>query len=759
MVTPFLGEGGGVGTCAQELTETLRSKGALVDVLHWWPNFNDPRFVDSREGSVPLASLDVLLESAREYDVLHFQSAAYSDWRQGGLSRILARFRVPIVYTIHSLAAYHGEVMEDLQSMQRNIADQLELMGKAERVLLLTEDLVEVARRHYGEHAHKFQVLPNGTHLPRSTPALEERVAALRRQYQVQEGQRLLLFMGRMSQEKGIHELIEAFPHIRQAHPEARLLIAGNKQGDPNVERLRGTLAAAELREGEAFAFAGWVEGVDKQALYELSDFVIMPSYYEHMPLTALEAMSRGKPVILSEIESLRHTFAMREPERRWVIPIREIKSAKAIVEAVDEALRQPEEVARMAARAREAVLAHHTWDKVADRLLELYGALREKAAAAQAEFDRDFQTSFEARFQRVFDLSFEGKVACDSGDYTRGIPLLEEVLRLSPESAEVRAWLVDAYQRSIEQLRALLAVQKYDIALIERMQVLAESLRRLLVLGGAQPAEVSVVMPVFIKRTDEQGLPFLFEALDSTLTQEFNRPYDIILVNDCSEVDVAGLVHDRYGEQVEEIRDEDGPVLLQGKRQRVGSIRIINKKVNSGNDVAPRNMGLVEALRRGSRYITHIDSDDRMPQGRLQKSHRYLEDKASTDMMHGRHRCIDRSGALISGTAVDGWHNFNRKFTFGLDQNDPANEGRCKRHGPEELKILLKDNWVHGGTVMYRSNVLLRIGLDNLAPTVRYGADHIFWQKMSHVATIDYVAHILTEYRLHANSMTQGGR
>jgi hypothetical protein len=103
--------------------------------------------------------------------------------------------------------------------------------------------------------------------------------------------------------------------------------------------------------------------------------------------------------------------------------------------------------------------------------------------------------------------------------------------------------------------------------------------------------------------------------------------------------------------------------------------------------------------------------------------------------------------------------YNFARKFTFGMDQHDPANDGRSKRNGREGLAILRKDNWVHGGTVMYRSNIILRVGLDNLAPSKRYGVDHVFWQKVSQVATMDYLSHILVEHRLHEGSMTQGGR
>ena len=159
MVTPFYGDGGGVGNCAIDLAGAMRRLGVVVDVLHWWPNLGDPTFITSDGARTKLSSLGELFESRREYDLLHFQSAAYSDRVRGQLTRILERFDIPVVYTIHSLAAYHAAVMKNPEAMRNNIDDQLELMGRARRVVLLTEDIVNIARRHHPEHGGRFTVI------------------------------------------------------------------------------------------------------------------------------------------------------------------------------------------------------------------------------------------------------------------------------------------------------------------------------------------------------------------------------------------------------------------------------------------------------------------------------------------------------------------------------------------------------------------------------------------------------------------------
>ena len=65
MVTPFYGDGGGVGTVAIELSDKLREKGHIVDVLDWWPGFNKPMFIESDGTQIPLYELEDLFKMER----------------------------------------------------------------------------------------------------------------------------------------------------------------------------------------------------------------------------------------------------------------------------------------------------------------------------------------------------------------------------------------------------------------------------------------------------------------------------------------------------------------------------------------------------------------------------------------------------------------------------------------------------------------------------------------------------------------------
>lgn len=632
-------------------------------------------------------------------------------------------------------------------------------MKRSRRVVMLTPDIADIAARYHPAYADKFVVIENGTHLPVTNSELNAARAALAARLLTRPGSRILLYVGRISPEKGIYELAAALPRIVAEFPDVKLVIAGNKPGDRNAAKIEELWAQQGLAAGVHYDFVGWIDGIEKTALYSIADFVIMPSHYEHMPLTALEAMAQRKLVIINDIETLRRTFFSRDPERRCVIPMSNVPDPQEIVEALRYTLQHPAEVAAIVERAYELLTSRCNWKKIAERTVALYEVARKDP---HSDEQARFNTEFEARFEKIFDLAFEGTLAVNLGDFRRGAELLSAAFELNPDHHAIHESLVIALGQRIVELRCELRAQHYEPELIAELQRCSETLRRVLYdpLGQRQAATITAVMPVFIKAgTNRADLEYLVEAVDSVLAQDTKHPIDLIMVDDCSHVDLGRFLRAQYPKHLGAILSEDGAVIHRSGAGEGRRIQLINKRTNSGNDVEPRNLAIWNALQAGGRYIAHIDADDRMPPDRISASLAYLERAQNADMLHGLHRCIDGRGNIVTDSWTDRWYTFQRKFVFGMDPANPANAGRSKRHGSPELKLLTKHNWVHGGTVVYRSNVVLRLGIENMAPSVRYGADHIYWQKISSVATIDFLSHVLTEHRLHDGTMTHGSR
>lgn len=106
-----------------------------------------------------------------------------------------------------------------------------------------------------------------------------------------------LLFLGKVCDEKGIFDLLDVICH----HPDTysrkvRLLIGGN--GDS--ERLKTYITDHHLE--SQVSYAGWVNGEEKIRLLNSSDIFVLPSYYEGVPISLLEAFSYHLPVITTPV-------------------------------------------------------------------------------------------------------------------------------------------------------------------------------------------------------------------------------------------------------------------------------------------------------------------------------------------------------------------------------------------------------------------------------------------------------------------------
>ncbi|WP_343813571.1 glycosyltransferase family 4 protein [Colwellia asteriadis] len=103
-----------------------------------------------------------------------------------------------------------------------------------------------------------------------------------------------ILFLGRLSKNKGVDDLIHAFAQLSVTYPHLKLLLAGD--GDPTKYK---TLAA-KLGVINHVNFLGWVSGTQKKQYLADATVYCLPSYYEGFPMGVLEAMSAGIPVVAS---------------------------------------------------------------------------------------------------------------------------------------------------------------------------------------------------------------------------------------------------------------------------------------------------------------------------------------------------------------------------------------------------------------------------------------------------------------------------
>ena len=163
------------------------------------------------------------------------------------------------------------------------------------------------------------------------------------------------LFVGRLIKDKGIREFIEAAKIVKKEFPEARFDIVGDV--DDNPTSLQAEEVAAFRQEGIA-TFHGPQD--DVVPFYQNCAVFVLPSYHEGTPRSALEALSVGRPVILTDAPGCREV--VRDAVNGFMVPVRD---SAALAEAMKRFLREPGLVSTMGEKSRAIAEEKYDVNKV----------------------------------------------------------------------------------------------------------------------------------------------------------------------------------------------------------------------------------------------------------------------------------------------------------------------------------------------------------------------------------------------------------
>ncbi len=218
---------------------------------------------------------------------------------------------------------------------------------------------------------HCVDVVTNGVDVDAFRPRWEmpDDIAVLKRELGIPAGQHIILFVGRMSVEKGALDLVHAFEHLVSRRRDAVLVLIGERRtdrpGNPRVEYGNAVAAACE-RLGDRCRFLGVVPPSEIQRYYRLGDLLVVPSEFEEpFGMVAIEGMAAGVPVLVTRKGGL--------PE--FVIPgktgelIDDAKNAHGLASQIDALLNRPAELDAISRSARQYVEQNHDWGTVTRQL------------------------------------------------------------------------------------------------------------------------------------------------------------------------------------------------------------------------------------------------------------------------------------------------------------------------------------------------------------------------------------------------------
>lgn len=210
----------------------------------------------------------------------------------GYIADILGYF-VSIICGIPIISTCHGYIYSDYKLSMYNKADCL-VLKHFDRIVAVSDSIQQVLIEN-GVKKEKIKIIENAPLVKDYNCQISEDRDCLRKYYNLADDDILIGYVGRLSKEKGLNNLLKAFAMLASENHSIKLVLVGE---GPEKGELANFVSSAQL-EHRVF-FAGFQERTDRW--YRALDLFVLPSLTEGTPMVLLEAMSHGIPCIASKV-------------------------------------------------------------------------------------------------------------------------------------------------------------------------------------------------------------------------------------------------------------------------------------------------------------------------------------------------------------------------------------------------------------------------------------------------------------------------
>ena len=293
-------------------------------------------------------------------DIIHTQS----EFSLLLASRIVSRkFNIPSVHTLHT---YYPDYMDYLPPPLRLVLEK-RCPAYLKYVLRSQRCIITPSRKNADylaqiKHPRPVKIIPNGidlSHFYDRSPELQERGKGIREKY-AKNGESIIVFVGRLGTEKNIGTLINNFREIKNRHKTVLVLV-----GD-GPDRRSLEMYCHEHGLGSSVVFTGYLKWPEEiKEVYAAADLFMSASHSEVHPITFIEAMATGLPIVGAADKSIedmvqngKNGWAEEDDTRLW---------EKAV-----EILSNPLERKRMGEKSTE-ISQNYTMERFVDSMIACY--------------------------------------------------------------------------------------------------------------------------------------------------------------------------------------------------------------------------------------------------------------------------------------------------------------------------------------------------------------------------------------------------
>ena len=302
----------------------------------------------------------------------------YTHWA-GILAKL--NYGLPLVITVHSLEPLRPWKREQLGGgYEFSLWVERTCLELADAVIAVSQDTKQDILRHFQVNADKIHVIPNGidpdlykpAHVPKDLSGLG-----------IDPQRPFILFVGRITRQKGILHLLNAIPYLDKDFQI--VLCAGSPDTQDILRETEDRIRQAKASQHDVIWIKELIDESTKIALFAHAAVFCCPSVYEPFGIINLEAMACATPVVASAVGGIKEVVV--DQETGFLVPV-SLKGeplfepvnpqdyAQNLAARINDLMGDESLRVRFGQAGRQRVLQHFTWEKVAKQTLSLYQTL-----------------------------------------------------------------------------------------------------------------------------------------------------------------------------------------------------------------------------------------------------------------------------------------------------------------------------------------------------------------------------------------------
>lgn len=255
---------------------------------------------------------------------------------------------------------------ENVKTNLRSIEYDQKILEKSDQVILLNTETTQFTSSFYKLSPNKISLINNGL-----SEFKKHKKELVKQDLGFHEDDFVLTFVGRMTEQKGLNVLIEAFHKFSKENQRAKLVVVGKGDFERYLE--------LAFKSSGRIVFTGFLQKEELNKIYSISDLCICTSKSEQNSYVILEMMSKGLPIIISDIEAHNNEKYI-DSVNVLKVPLKnkEIKSI-TLLDVINKAYNNPELLKMLGINSYKTYISHFTQNQMTNSTLQVYSRLIEQ--------------------------------------------------------------------------------------------------------------------------------------------------------------------------------------------------------------------------------------------------------------------------------------------------------------------------------------------------------------------------------------------